>query len=213
VVNRFSGISNIIALRRNSNDAVSLAPCRQAEAYWTSLRDGGDIPLRTRIDPRGISNILGHAFMVERLSPSVASIRLAGQHLSAAIGSEARGMPFGLVFSSSSRSSVATALNAVLDTPAIATLELHRAGAFTRNKIAARITLLPLRNPGGHVDRAFGVFVPDERCQGRQMQFDLHDLDLKPVFGPARQERPEPTEIAFATGRKRGAPHLRLVKP
>ena len=127
---RFSNFTNIVALRRTKQSVISLTPARQLESYWTSLRDGGDVPMRTRIDPRGIANILPHAFMIERLSPSVASIRLAGQHLNQLVDGEARGLPFGLIFAPKARSSVATAINAVLDTPAIAQFDLRSTGSL-----------------------------------------------------------------------------------
>ena len=209
---RFSNFTNIVALRRTKQSVISLTPSRQLEAYWTSLRDGGDVPMRTRIDPRGIANILPHAFMIERLSPSVASIRLAGQHLNQLVDGEARGLPFGLIYAPKARSSVATAINAVLDTPAIAQFDLRSTGEFGHMPMRARITLLPLRNPAKLVDRAIGVFVPEDAAQGRALKFELEDFDLRPVFGPAPMERPDPVEIAVMAQIGQSRPRLRIVK-
>ena len=52
--------------------------------YWESLRIEGDIPLRAAVDPRGIEAALEFAFMVERVAPGVARLRLAGGHHSRA---------------------------------------------------------------------------------------------------------------------------------
>ena len=214
MVRRLASFGNIVALRHDRKNTISFAPTRQAEAYWTSLRDGGDVPLRTRIDPRGISNILPYAFMIERISPSVASIRLAGQHLRTAIGSEPRGLPFGLFFAPESRSSVATTLNAVLDTPSIAELELLRTKGLAKGAVAARMILLPLRNPAGTIDRALGVFVPDESSRSWQGQYSLHDLKLRPVFGPARTPVDRLASLAASRDKTKPQtrPHLRLIK-
>ena len=51
------------------------------------------MPRRAEIDPRGIENALEYAFILERIAPGMARIRLAGIHLSDLMGMEVRGMP------------------------------------------------------------------------------------------------------------------------
>ncbi len=58
----------------------------QVEAYWEGLRQGRDVPMRSDIDPRGIEDALEYAFILERIAPGLARLRVAGSHLSDVMG-------------------------------------------------------------------------------------------------------------------------------
>ena len=75
----------------------------EIRAYWESLRHDGQIPLRSDIDPRAIESALPHAFILERIAPQIARFRVAGQHLTQLMGSDARGMPLTAFFMAGSR--------------------------------------------------------------------------------------------------------------
>jgi hypothetical protein len=217
-------LGNVIAMRPKM-DGASLAPVRHLEAYWTSLRDGGAVPLRTQIDPRGILDILPFAFLIERLSPSVSCIRLGGQRMAETMGTEPCGLPFGLMFKPDMRSAIATCINAVLDTPAIANLDLTGSQVMGRPIGSARLSLLPIRNPRGGIDRAIGVFVPDAENLGVRQSWAVNNIDMKAVFGPSpsmartsntihsdRDTNQSPHAQQQPRGASQKSAHLQLVK-
>lgn len=187
----------------------SLSPLRQAEAYWSALREGGQVPYRSKIDPRGLENILHNTFILERIAPGIARFRLAGQHLYEITGMEVRGMPISALFAGQSRTAFSAALEHVFDAPATAELTLGKA-------LDARMVLLPLRCDLGRVNRALGVIVADGQLPGNIPRFTLEQTRLRPINGLHEGPRVE-TEMAdgFAevqTPLAGRASHLQLVK-
>ena len=51
------------------------------------------MPLRSEIDPRGLKGALEYCFVLERIAPGLARLRVAGSHLGDLMGMEVRGMP------------------------------------------------------------------------------------------------------------------------
>lgn len=208
-----------------------LSPIRQAEAYWTALRDGAGIPRRSQIDPRGLENLLEFAFILEYVAPGIARFRLAGQHLSMLCGMEVRGMPVSALFAPISRANIAAALEHVFETPAVAELSLTSEARYGRRPIRAQMILLPLKNDLGDISRALGVVVSDCDDEGVPNRFDVSSTLFRPVSGlryeshAADPLRPLPSGdfpppqgpvslpgLAEPKARLRGrAPHLRLV--
>lgn len=205
----------------------SLSPLRQAEAYWTALREGASIPRRTQIDPRGLENILEYAFILERIAPGIARFRLAGQHLTRAAGMEVRGMPVSALFTPKSRATMGGALENAFDKPAVAELSLLSEARFGRGQTEAQMILLPLKSDLGDISRALGVLVCDEG-QGPitgPLRFDVAGTLFRPVQG-LTYEQPEETAAPAGTSAadaargfaeaqpalKGKAPYLRLVK-
>lgn len=214
-----TGPGGVIAMDR-FRSGRSLSPIRQAEAYWTALRDGADCPRRTQIDPRGLENILEFTFILERIAPGIARFRLAGQHLSALAGMEVRGMPLTAFFTAAARSHVAATLEHVFDAPAVAELTLTGEG---RGNVEARMILLPLKNDLGEVSRALGVLITDGDDLRTPQRFDVAGTQLRALNGrqqttvfetapPAPQPQPVQGFAEEQTPLARRAPHLRLVK-
>ncbi|MEX0348643.1 MAG: PAS domain-containing protein [Paracoccaceae bacterium] len=141
---------------------ASLSPLRQAEAYWAALRRDGAVPKRSAIDPRGLSNLLQYAFILERVAPGVARFRLAGQHLTQVMGMEVSGLPLTTLFQSAARQTVSDHLIRLFDDPAIVELALSGQRRFGRNTPTIRMILLPLSSECGSVDRALGVLVSED---------------------------------------------------
>ena len=178
----------------------SLGPIKQAEAYWTSLRTGVDVPRRSDIDPRGIDNLLEYAFIIERIAPGVARFRLAGQHLSALMGMDVRGMPLTALFSPQARAHAGTILEQVFDTPAVAELTLKTSARRGRAPCEARMLILPLRSDTGEVTRALGVLVSDGSVSNVPARFDVTDTAIRPTNGQALAEVPSrPDNIKLST--------------
>ena len=204
---------------------TSLSPLRQIEAYWTALRDEGNIPTRSQIDPRGLEQMLKYAFILERIAPGVARFRIAGHHLTDHIGMEVRGMPFTALFDGESRNRIGDIIEHVFDVPAIVELQLQG-----RNlPVEARVILLPLRSETGEVSRIIGAFVCDGPVAGQDNTFfSLESLNERSVNGEpapihaAPVQAPDPVatddaeelrgfaEDAPSFTPKRG--HLRLIK-
>lgn len=204
-----------------------LSPVRQVEAYWTALRDGGSIPRRAQIDPRGLENILEYAFVLERIAPGIARFRLAGQHLNRVAGMEVRGIPASALVTPGARADLSAALETTFDKPAVTEFSLQSERRFGGPPRAAQMILLPLRSDLGDVSRALGVLVCDDRlAQGRdRVRFDIAELNSRPVRGltyalpedlPAPHgTRGETVTPGFAEARPvlgGKVPYLRLVK-
>lgn len=195
---------------------ASLSPIRQAEAYWTALRKGTDIPFRSQIDPRGLEQVLEYAFILERVAPGIGRFRLAGQHLCQLAGMEVRGMPLTAFFTTDGREGMAATLEYVFDTPAVAELTLRGERPALRGTCEARMILLPLRSDLGDCTRILGVLVADGDFGRTPRRFDIADTQLRDLASGA--ERPDTAQQAvqgFAEAQTvlgGKAPWLRLVK-
>lgn len=223
------GAGKVVNMQR-FRSGNSLSPIRQAEAYWTALRDGASIPRRTQIDPRGLENILEYAFILERIAPGIARFRLAGQHLVRAAGMEVRGMPVSAMFTPKARAEMGGALENTFDKPAVAEISLISETRFGRSPVEAQMILLPLKSDLGDISRALGVLVCDE-AQGKisgPVRFEIANTLFRPVQGLTYavpdQEEPAPAALSVSPAdAARGfaeaqpalqgkVPYLRLVK-
>jgi len=208
-----SRLGKIVSMQR-FRSGKGLSPIRQAEAYWSALRVGANVPRRSQIDPRGLENILEFAFIIERIAPGVARFRLAGHHLSELTGMEVRGMPLTCFFTPPARTQIAAVLEHMFDAPAVAELTLQdEAGHGTHE---ARMILLPLEDDCGEVIRALGVLVSDGKIGRAPIRFDLSATYLRPLTGPVADTGAESDPIpGFAETREPigngPVPHLRLV--
>ena len=115
---------NVVTMTRQ-NPHSGFAPLAQVEAYWEALRGTRLMPNRAEIDPRGIENALEYSFIVERIAPGIARLRIAGSHLSDLMGMEVRGMPLTAFIAPGSRRRVSDTLEEVFETPATCTLTLR----------------------------------------------------------------------------------------
>lgn len=159
----------------------SLSPLRQAEAYWTALRNGRDVPDRSDIDPRGLENLLPYTFVLERIAPGISRFRVAGQHLQQLANLEVRGMPISAFMTAASRAGFQTTMETVYDKPAVAelSLTLHIGGRLSE----ARMILLPLRSDKGEVSRALGVLVAEDTGGSTPCRFEIASTQLRAVDG------------------------------
>jgi len=161
----------------------SASPIHQAEAYWSALRTGPEVPKRSQIDPRGLENILEFAFIVERIAPGVARFRLAGRHLRDLAGMEVRGMPLTCFFTPAGRTRISAVLEHMFDAPSVAELTLT-SDAKSGANLEARMILLPLRSEMGAVNRALGVLIADGPMAATPNRFDIDRTSLRAVCGP-----------------------------
>ncbi len=217
--------AGIVALQRGRAGRRG-AVMQELRAYWEALRDGGSVPFRRQIDPRGIERVLEHAFLAERIAPGVARLRLAGRHLADLMGMEVRGMPLSALFVPAAREDLAAQVEQVFAGPARVELELSGERGLGRPALAASMLLLPLRSDRGEVNRALGCLVAEGPIGRTPRRFAMlaavtvalfpDRASLLPEAGPA-QPLPGLAEPAApfqpqAAPRPAGRPALRLVK-
>ena len=216
---------NVVVLQR-FRSGRSLSPLRQAEAYWLALCDNGSVPRRSQIDPRAISNILAHSFILQRIGRRSARFRLAGERLNDLAGMDLRGTPFTALFGYDHRAESGAILQRVFSGPSIAELRLERPASPDGRLIEARMLLLPLATEAGDVARALGVLVADSDRVRPPVRFDISNKLLRPVGREAAVAAPpdpvidpQPEAGVSETGFAESGPaplthppYLRLVK-
>ncbi len=173
------------------------------ERYWRSLRGASRLPVRHEIDPARIDAALPHSFVLERVAPGVARMRVAGQKLSALFGMEARGMPISSLFAAGDRVPLATMLELAFKTPALVEFAVRSPRRVGRPLLAGRMLLLPLLDNDGQVTRALGAVVLDG-ANGKTPRHLEIPVEVAPRIEPL--DTPQPTQTAGIQGR-----HLRLV--
>ncbi|MGR3511684.1 MAG: PAS domain-containing protein [Paracoccaceae bacterium] len=135
----------------------------RVEKYWNTVRGNRLVPSRSEIDPRGLDGVLGHAFILERITGGLARFRIAGSHLTDLTGLELRQMPLSALFLPGSRDVLSEAMEAVFDEPAVIRMEIASPASIGREPLTGEMILLPLRSDLGDVDRVLGGIVLDGR--------------------------------------------------
>ncbi len=175
-----TGLDKVVAMDRFRTRS-NVSPLRQAEAYWTALRRGDDIPSRSQVDPRGLENILSQTFILERVAPGIARFRLAGQKVNELAGMEVRGMPLTAFFTAESRKTVSAALEHMFDDPSILEFDLHTEATRLRGSRTAKMILLPLRSDLGDVSRALGVMVSEGGASRVSQRFLVDNCEIRKI--------------------------------
>ena len=151
-------------------------------AHWFSLRAGRAVPDRVDVGAAGLGPALDHAFILERIAPGAARLRLAGRHLIDLMGMEVRGMPFCALFNPSSRGRVSDVLESVFRGPQLADLALAAPGIAGGPDCPGRMLLMPLKSDLGDVTRALGCLVATCGPGRAPRRFDLAAEDFEPVL-------------------------------
>lgn len=186
-------------------------------AYWRGKCSGGDVPYRSQIDPRGIEALLADAFIVERIAPGLARLRIAGTHLSDLLGMDVRGMPLSAFFAPPDRDMLADRLVRLFDEPACLRFELSARSGLLTPGISATMLLLPLRSDLGDISRALGCLVTEGTPRRPPQRFAIDSCIATPILPTPAAHRPLPARSG-APARPSKAPtdtaahpHLRLV--
>lgn len=185
------------------------AAVAQVEAYWNALRGENLLPKRSEIDPRGIERSLENAFILERIAPGIARLRIAGSHLNDLMGMEVRGMPLTALFTPAARRTIADLLEDVFQTPATAKLQLTSDGSSGRPALDARMILMPLKSDLGDVSRILGCLVAKGDMGLAPRRFDIAELDktrlgINVHDGPRKAPRPVQTFTASGQSETQG---------
>lgn len=161
------------------------AAVRQVEGYWEGLRAGRLVPARAELDPRGLEGALNESFLLERIAPGHARIRIAGQRLCDLMGMDMRGMPFSTLFLPAARDDVADALQAVFDEPAKVEFDVESAPGLARPALTGTVLLLPMQNDFGEITRALGCFVSDGALGRTPRRFTIEAQRRRTLVGYA----------------------------
>lgn len=233
----FCNNQNVVSMSGHQTD-TGYAAIAQVEAYWQALRGNRAMPKRSEIDPRGIEMALEYTFIIERVAPGVARIRIAGTHLNDLMGMEVRGMPLSAFFTTNTRRRISDIVEEVLQTPMICDLRVSIPGSEgNAQPKEGRMILLPLSSDLGHASRILGCFVTKGEITaasqgftisrvGTQQLFDTSAPEskqdvthqglgrpvIKPVAGTNLSTPNTEFETTGKTNEKTRPPYLRLVK-
>ena len=177
------------------------AAISQVEGYWHGLFASGQIPARADVDPRGIETALHHAFLLERVAPGVARLRLAGMQLHDLMGMEVRGMPLSAMFTPDTRTTLAGAIDLVCDKQCLCDLELESSAGLGRGLLHGRVFMAPLRDEFGKVSRILGCLEVKGDLGRTPRRFDtvrarFRELDTVRFAEP--EKAPRLRQVAFA---------------
>ena len=223
-------LHNVVAMTEFRSE-IGYSAISQVEAYWEALRGMRIMPKRSEIDPRGIENALEYTFVLERIAPGMARLRIAGSHLGDLMGMEVRGMPLTAFITPGGRRQMSDALEEVFQRPATCELRLSAETSRDKPSMDARMLLLPLKSDLGDVSRILGCFVAHGDIGRSPRRFDVIGAKIRPITSstvsaddaPApkpRMERKTTTE-GFAESHPRfetkdstksDVPYLRLIK-
>ena len=140
--------------------------------------------------------------------------------LTALFGSDVRGLPVTALFSPEVRLQVAEAIEQVFGKPQIAELWLTEAAGSMR-RLNTLMTILPLQSDLSDISRAIGCLETDGWMGTATSPFSLEKVVTTPISVdlPAGQPRAAASGLAedqalfhHAPPKKRGVPHLRLIR-
>lgn len=221
-------LHNVVAMTEFRTE-IGYTAISQVEAYWEALRGMRVMPKRSEIDPRGIENALEYTFVLERIAPGMARLRIAGSHLSDLMGMEVRGMPLTAFITPAGRRQMSDALEEVFQRPATCELRLNAETARDKPSMDARMLLMPLKSDLGDVSRILGCFVARGDIGRSPRRFDVIGAKINPISAPIgapeAEQNPAPEPKVHRTPgfaeeqasfkkptQKRDVPYLRLVK-
>ncbi|MFK7875233.1 MAG: PAS domain-containing protein [Paracoccaceae bacterium] len=185
------------------------APLAQIEGYWNALRGNRPMPLRSEIDPRGLKGALEYCFVLERIAPGLARLRVAGSHLGDLMGMEVRGMPISSFLTADARQEFGKTLEEVFETPATAVVTLSGETGFGRSAIQAQMILMPVRSDLGDTSRILGGFVSVGDIGRAPRRFNITKIELKPIISkdaPVQPNRPSLAADSFRSAERQTPP-------
>lgn len=150
--------------------------------HWEVLRGPRPVPDRADVTASGLDAALDYAFILERISPGTARLRLAGRHLIDLMGMEVRGMPISALLNPGHRGRMSDVLESVFQAPQIAELYLFSQQTEFSPALPARMLLLPLKSDLGDITRILGCLIAEGQVGITPRRFDLVKESLAPVI-------------------------------
>ena len=143
--------------------------------YWEELRVGQSLPRRSDIVAARLGAALPFTFLLERIVPGIARIRVAGQHLSDLLGDDARGMPISAFCASGTKTRFLDLMDQVFDMPCSLSLDLvNKTSVFGPS--AAEMLILPLRDESNQITCALGCLVARGRAASLPQRFEISEI-------------------------------------
>ena len=189
----------------------------QVETQWRHLRGNQLVPNRADIGTGAFSSVLSHTFILERVTPSVARFRVAGQTIHKMLNMEPRGMPISAIFSPLGRQMLAPLIYDVCEGPELVEIPLIAQRGLARSPLRARLLMLPIKTTGDGINAIFGAIVVDGRAGRRSIRFDfdveseLRTEALSPVIRTVHEVMDEPDTLPSLRSFTAQRPGLRLV--
>ncbi len=179
----------------------------ELETYWSSLPRRRGVPMRKDVDPVKMGNLLEDSFILERVAPGVARIRVAGRNIAKLVGVEPRGLPLTAMLLPDARAAMVNYIEAAFNGPSIVELPLEAPRAVGQPKLQGKILLLPLLDDHDRVSRMLGVLVMSGRRGLGGRRFTICDQTaprVEPVVG---------LHAVTSTAAPIKRPSLRVVHP
>lgn len=162
----------------------------EVRAYWEGLREGGALPQRDQIDPRGIVGALENTFLLERVASGIGRFRLAGMQVHDLMGMDVRGMPLSAIFEPVARARLSDGLETVFNGPAVLEMWLEAERGIGRPTLEGRMIVLPLTGPNGEADLALGCLAMEGAVGRAPRRFAISGLMSEVMAPRARPQMP-----------------------
>jgi len=146
---------------------------QKLEDYWHTLRHAQRLPARCDIAPDDLDEVLPHSFILQRVAPGTARLRVAGQRLHDLLKMDARGMPLSTIFTPEARPQMQELVETAFTGPAIVELPLISEPSRFRPQITGRMILLPMRDQHDEANRILGAIVTDPATGNRPQRFAI----------------------------------------
>lgn len=180
---------NVVVMNRFQDDN-RFSAIQQILGYWEALRGERMLPKRSELDPRGIENALENAFVLERIAPGIARLRIAGSHLSDLMGMEVRGMPISSFFAPTAREALNTVMEEAFEDPAVVEMAMVAERGLGKPALEARMLLLPMTSDSGDVSRILGCLVAKGEIGRHPRRFDILKTSKRHLRKPLLHHMP-----------------------
>lgn len=183
---------------RRVEDQTMTATLAEMRGYWQALRRNGALPRRSAIEPRGMAGALAGAFLVERIAPGIARLRVAGRQIGDLLGMEGAGLPLSALFEPLARPRLAEVLEACLTAPATLDLRLGSDSGIGRPRLRARMVLLPVASDFGRGEMALGCLCLAGAVGRQPRRLTIEDIRQAPIDLPRYRKIPALEQFAPA---------------
>ena len=178
---------------RRGEDHPGEAALRRVEDYWERLRGDRLLPLRSEVDPRGLSDAIEGVFVIQRMAPAPARIRMAGTYADDLLGMEVRGMPLAALFAMAERPRLGALIEAVFTRPEALRLTLSSPADGARPALRAGLVLLPLLSDLGDATRALGCLAGDSCPRGGPRRLEIEEARRRDLLTEGQAPAHAPT--------------------
>lgn len=156
------------------------------EMDWRRMGGNGAAPASMRLSAAELDAALPYTFVLQRTSPGVSRIRVAGRALHEMAQMDPRGMSFGVFFQPETKTDMLTMVDKMFARPSICSVPLRAPRRLGRRFLAAQCLLLPMHDSTGELTRVMGAIVPDGPIARSGHRFSIDpdiDMRMQPLDG------------------------------